>query len=82
MVELANAGRTTGSLAEEFQVTDTTVRNRARQGEVDEDTRQAGLMTEGAQELARLRLEVKVLRQERDIRSRSTACVTTRSDEG
>ncbi|WP_425537943.1 IS3 family transposase [Myxococcus stipitatus] len=76
IVELARAGRTTRSLAEEFQV-NTTVRNWVRQGEVDEGTRQDGLTTDEKQELARLRREVKVLREERDILSKAGGLVRT-----
>ncbi|AGC45594.1 IS3 family transposase OrfA [Myxococcus stipitatus DSM 14675] len=46
IVELAKAGRTS-SLAEEFHVTDTTVRNWVRQSELDEGTRQDGLTSDG-----------------------------------
>nr|BDT37556.1 IS3 family transposase [Myxococcus sp. MH1] len=73
IVELAKAGRTTSSLAEEFHVTDTTVRNWVRQSELDEGTRQDGLTSDEKQELGRLRREVKVLREERDILSKAAA---------
>ncbi|XXF79238.1 IS3 family transposase [Myxococcaceae bacterium GXIMD 01537] len=75
IVELAKAGRTTSSLAEEFHVTDTTVRNWVRQSELDEGVRQDGLTTDEKQELARLRREVKVLREERDILFKSRGLV-------
>jgi len=73
VVELAKAGRTTSSLAEEFHVTDTTVRNWVRQSELDEGTRQDGLTSDERQELARLRREVKMLREEHDILSKAAA---------
>lgn len=72
VVELVKAGRTARSLAEEFQVTDTTVRNWVRQGEIDEGVSQGGT-TDEKQELAQLRREVKVLKEERDILSEAAA---------
>ncbi|MBE4747887.1 transposase [Corallococcus sp. ZKHCc1 1396] len=67
IVELVKAGWTTSSLAEAFHVTDATVRNWVRQSELDEGTCRDGLTTDEKQELARLRREVKVLREERGI---------------
>ncbi|NOK06354.1 MULTISPECIES: hypothetical protein [Myxococcus] len=44
-----------------------------RQSELDAGVREDGLTTDEKQELARLRREVKVLREERDILSKGAA---------
>ena len=67
IVELARAGRSPGSLAKEFGVTDMTIRSWLRQADLDTGRRSDELTTEEKQELARLRKEVARLREERDI---------------
>jgi len=73
IVELAKAGRKPSSLAKEFRVTDTTVRNWLRQVDLDQGRRTDGLTTEEKQELARLRRENARLREERDILEKAAA---------
>jgi transposase len=73
VVELARSGRTLSSLAKEFGVTDTTIRNWLRQADLDQGRRIDGLTTEEKQELARLRKENARLREERDILEKATA---------
>ena len=73
IVELARAGRTIGSLAKEFGVTDTTIRNWLRQADLDQGRRTDGLTTEEKQELMRLRKENARLREERDILEKAAA---------
>ena len=73
IVELARSGRTLSSLSEEFGCTEVSIRSWLRQDERDKGQRQDGLTSEEKQELTRLRREVKVLREERDILSKAAA---------
>jgi len=73
IVELARAGRTIASLAKEFGVTDTSIRNWLRQTDLDQGRRTDGLTTEEKQELTRLRKENARLREEREILEKATA---------
>jgi transposase len=57
VVDLARSGRTRKSLAREFGVTDTTIRNWLRQADLDQGRRHDGLTSEEKQELTRLRRE-------------------------
>ena len=74
IVELVRAGqRSIRSIAQEFDVTDTTIRNWVRQADLDQGRRHDGLTSDEKAELARLRRENKVLREERDILSKAAA---------
>jgi transposase len=73
VVELARAGRTLQSLAREFSVTGTSIRNWLRQADLDEGRRKDGLTTEEKQELVRLRRENARLREEQAILKKATA---------
>jgi transposase len=72
IVELARSGRSLSSLSEEFGCTDVTIRNWLRQADVDIG-KSDGLTTDEKAELARLRREVRTLREERDILSKAAA---------
>jgi transposase len=65
-------GNTAASVARDLDLTETAVREWVRQADVD-DGRRDGLTTTERQELARLRKENRVLREERDILKRATA---------
>ena len=71
LVALARAGRTPEQLAEEFEPSAQTIRNWVDQAVVDDSAargeRATALTTAEREELARLRREVRQLRQERDI---------------
>jgi transposase len=67
LVELVRAGRTPESLAKDFEPTAQAIRNWVRQADLDAGKRNDGLTTEEREELARLRREVKVLREEKEI---------------
>ena len=65
-------GNTAASVARDLELTETAVRAWVKQAEVDAGD-SAGLTTAERAELARLRHEVRVLREERDILKRATA---------
>jgi transposase-like protein len=67
ILELLRSGRTLKSLAEEFGCTEQSIRNWQRQGGRAAPERKEALSSEEKEELARLRREVRVLREERDI---------------
>jgi transposase len=67
MVELVRAGRTPASLAKDFEPSAQTIANWVKQVDLDEGKRNDGLSTEERDELAKLRRENKVLREEREI---------------
>jgi transposase len=65
-------GNTAASVARDLELTETAVREWVRQADVD-DGRRDGLTGAERDELARLRRENRVLREERDILKRATA---------
>ncbi|MDQ6697263.1 MAG: transposase [Actinomycetota bacterium] len=72
-VELVrSSGKTIAQIARDLDLTESALRNWVSQAEVDGGVR-AGLTTGEHEELARLRKEVRVLREERDILKRATA---------
>lgn len=73
MVELVRAGRTPNELAREFEPFAESIRNWVKQAERDEGRRADGLTTEERDGLRRLRREVKLLREERDILKKAAA---------
>ena len=73
VVELCRRGdRSIGQVARDLDLTETAVREWVRQADIDAGRRD-GLSTEERQELARLRKENRILREERDILKRATA---------
>jgi transposase len=73
IVDLARSGRTVSSLAQEFEPTETTIRNWVRQAALDSGLRSDGLTTEEREELSQLRRENRTLREERDILKKAAA---------
>ena len=73
MVELVRAGRSPDSLAKEFEPSAPTIRKWVRQADLDEGRRDDGLTTDEKAELARLRRENEVLREEREILKKAAA---------
>ena len=67
MVDLVQAGRTPEELSREFEPTAQSIWNWVRQVERDQGIRQDGLTTDEKEELHRLRREVRVLREEKEI---------------
>ena len=73
VVELVRQpGNSVGSVARDLDLTETAVRAWVKQADVDQGRRE-GLTTAERDELARLRKENRVLREERDILKRATA---------
>ena len=73
IVDLVRAGRTPESLSKEFEASAVTIRKWAKQAAVDEGHRTDGLTSEEKQELQRLRREVRVLREEKEILRKAAA---------
>jgi len=65
-------GNTAASVARDLDLTETAVRSWVRQADIDDGQRD-GLTSSERAELARLRRENRVLREERDILKRATA---------
>ncbi len=73
VVELCRtSGKSVGEVARDLDLTETAVREWVRRAEVDAGRRD-GLTTDERDELARLRRENRVLREERDLLKRATA---------
>ena len=73
VVELVrSSGRSVPDVCRDLDLSETAVRGWVRQVEVDDGHRD-GLSTAEREELAKLRKEVRVLREERDILKRATA---------
>jgi transposase len=73
VVELVRRpGNTAAGVARELDLTETAVREWVKQADID-DGRRDGLTSAEREELTRLRKEVRVLREERDILKRATA---------
>src|SRR5438552_8323205 len=73
LLDLVRAGRTPESLSREFHVSAQSIRNWDRQADLDAGRRSDGLTTEERAELNRLRREVRVLREEREILKKAAA---------
>ena len=73
VVELVRQpGNTAASVARDLDLTETAVREWVKQADIDDGTRD-GLTSAERAELAQLRKENRVLREERDILKRATA---------
>ena len=73
MVELVRAGRTPEELSREYEPTAQSIWNWVRQAERDGSVRQDGLTTDEKEELRKLRREVRVLREEKEILKKAAA---------
>jgi transposase len=73
MVELVRAGRSPEELAREFEPAAQSIRAWVAQADRDEGARDDGLTSADKDELARLRREVRQLREEREILKKAAA---------
>ncbi len=74
IVELCQRGdRTIRQVSQDFDLTETAVRDWVKQAELDAGTRSDGLTSDERAELARLRRENRRLQQDVDILKRATA---------
>ena len=73
LVEMVRAGRTPEDLARDFEPAAQTIRNWVKQFDVDEGHRDDGLTTDEREELARLRRENRMLREEKEILKKAAA---------
>jgi transposase len=73
VLDLVRAGRSPHSLAQEFEPTETTIRNWINQADRDAGLRSDGLTNEERKELNQLRREVRALREEREILKKAAA---------
>ena len=73
LVEMVRAGRSPVDLAKEFEPSDPCIRNWVRQADRDAGKRLDGLTTAEKEELAKLRREVRTLREERAILAKTAA---------
>ena len=73
IIELARAGRSIDQLAREFEPTANAIRKWVKQASLDEGLRSDGLTTAEREELMRLRREIRVLREEREILAKAAA---------
>ena len=73
MVELVRSGRTPEELSREFEPTAQSIWNWVRQAERDQGVRLDGPTTDEKEELRRLRREIRVLREEKEILKKAAA---------
>lgn len=73
LIELVRAGKNPEELGRQYEPSAQTIRNWVAQAERDGGRRDDGATTEEKQELARLRREVKALREEREILKKAAA---------
>ena len=73
LVALVRSGRDPEDLAREFEPTAQSIRNWVAQADRDAGQRHDGLTTDEREELRKLRREVKMLREEREILKKAAA---------
>jgi transposase len=76
-----SGGKLIGEVAEDLAVSEQTLRNWVRQGDLDDGRRSDGLTSSEQEELRRLRRENRVLRQEREILKKAAAFFARETDQ-
>ncbi len=67
------SGKSMAQIARELEISSETLRLWRKQADIDEGLRHDGLTTEETEEVRRLRREIKVLREEREILVKAAA---------
>ena len=73
MVDLVRAGRSAEELSREFEPSAQSIWNWVRQSERNHGVREDGVTTDEKEELRRLRREVRILREEKEILKKAAA---------
>jgi len=73
IVDLVRSGRSIASLAREFEPSEQTIRNWLKQADIDDGHRSDGATTAEKDEIRRLRKQLRVVKQERDILAKAAA---------
>ena len=73
IVELARAGRSIAELAREFEPTENCIRKWVKRADLDDGKRSDGLTSDERAELAQLRRENRILREEKEILKKAAA---------
>jgi transposase len=81
MVELVRAGRSPEDLAKEFEPTGQSIRNWVRQADIDDGRRDDVLTSAEKEELAQLRKEVRLLREEKEILRKAAVFFAKETDQ-
>ena len=81
MVELVRAGRSPDDLAKEFEPTAQSIRNWIKQADIENGRRADGLTSAEKDELARLRKEVRLLREEKEILRKAAVFFARETDQ-
>jgi transposase len=81
MVELVRAGRNPDDLAKEFEPTGQSIRNWVKQADIDDGRRADGLTSAEKEELAQLRKEVRLLREEKEILRKAAVFFAKETDQ-
>lgn len=76
-----SGGKLIREVAEDLGVSEQTLRNWVRQGDLDDGRRSDGLTSSEQEELRRLRRENRVLRQEREILKKAAAFFARETDQ-
>jgi transposase len=76
-----SGGKLLREVAEDLGVSEQTLRNWVRQGDLDDGRRSDGLTSSEQEELRRLRRENRVLRQEREILKKAAAFFARETDQ-
>jgi transposase len=75
-----SGGASQRQIADDLGITSETLRLWLKQADLDEGNRQDGLTTEEQEELRRLRREVRILREEREILNKAAAFFAGETD--
>ncbi len=78
---IRSSGKLIREVAEDLGVSEQTLRNWVRQGDIDDGRRSDGLTSSEQEELRRLRRENRLLRQEREILKKAAAFFARETDQ-